>query len=65
VILAGLFLLIDRDVENSHGEIIADIDDIILNEEGCTYDVVLAIGELFGIPDKRVAVFFSASSYPC
>jgi len=50
--------LIGQDVENDKGEIIAEIEDVIINEEGCIYDVVLSIGELFGIADQRVAVSF-------
>jgi sporulation protein YlmC with PRC-barrel domain len=52
--------LIGQDVENDQGEIIAEIEDVIINEEGCIYDVVLSIGELFGIPGQRVAVSFDS-----
>jgi sporulation protein YlmC with PRC-barrel domain len=52
--------LIGRDVENNQGEIIAEIEDVIINEKGCINDVVLSVGELFGIPDKRVAVSFDS-----
>lgn len=50
--------LIGREVENNKEEVLAEIEDVLINEKGCISKVVLAIGTLFGIPDKRVAVSF-------
>ena len=55
--------LVGRNVENEQGEIIAEIDGLVIDEKGCIRDVVLSIGELFGIPDKLVAVPFDSLKF--
>ena len=52
--------LIGRDVENHQEEIIAEIEDVLINEAGCIYKVVLSTGELFGFFGRRVAVEFDS-----
>jgi sporulation protein YlmC with PRC-barrel domain len=51
--------LVGRNVLNRKGDPIAEIDDLIIDPQGCIESVILAVGGFLGIDEKLVAVDFS------
>ncbi|MFO7738586.1 MAG: PRC-barrel domain-containing protein [Desulfatiglandaceae bacterium] len=52
--------LIGHTVRNSQGREIAEIDDIIINERGQIYHVILSFGGILGMGSKLVAIHFDS-----
>jgi hypothetical protein len=50
--------LIGRTVENSHGDNLGEINNVIINEKGDVVAVVIGVGGFLGIGEKNVGVPF-------
>ena len=55
--------LIGRTVENEQGEILGDINNVILNEKGDVVAVTIGVGGFLGIGEKNVGVPFEALEF--
>ena len=51
--------LIDRNVMNSAGEILGDIEDIIIDEQGKVVAVIIGVGGFLGIGEKGIGVRYT------
>ncbi len=51
--------LIGRNVMNSAGEIVGDIEDIIIDEQGQVVAVVIGVGGFLGIGEKGIGVRYT------
>lgn len=55
--------LIGRNVENSNGDSLGDINNIVVDENGSVTAVVIGVGGFLGIGEKDVGVKFSALEF--
>lgn len=56
-------LFIDADVQNTSGEKVGEISDLVFDKTGRISTVVLGVGGFLGLGEKNVAVPFGALSY--
>src|SRR5918998_148134 len=55
--------LMGRNVMNSAGEILGDIEDIIIDEQGKVVAVVIGVGGFLGIGEKGIGVRYTALQF--